>query len=506
MFMANLSSTDPVYDEAMQLYNNVSSVTNDAYMMIYNDMCEPHAQSVSKTTRNIVVDNSLTAELETYKEQVELYERRARFELTEREQKIDEQLRIVITDRNIKEENLKKELHSVKLQLASTINHNKSMVEEVTKALKEQTSALRPTKCMTVYPPSTPANTCPRVLPTRVKERVLKQPRLLSHEVNLHFSKTLKEHFEGIQKALTKEVKEMKEIFKELEAEVDPKHVVDRKHDEIERKNLLIANDNLIADCLFKDVFHVATNLSLMYLSSLKCMMPTPVLKHVVLELGRVNSCSDASRSQPKSNTKKNMILPAKSVNQKKVEEHPKTNKSSLKTTNHINSSISYRRIVTNSNSHSVCKTCNKCLIFVNHDMRVVNYLHFVNASPYAKNVMRKVQQVWKPKQLKQVWKPTCKILTNVGYQWMPMGRSFTLRAQCPLTRLTKSKVVAVKQTESISTSKNMITRKLSHTFQKPLTRYQCNNQPYQAVPGSISTPPENKAIAYAKQLDPNQN
>ncbi|GJT87765.1 hypothetical protein Tco_1069482 [Tanacetum coccineum] len=98
---------------------NASSVPNDAYIMIYNDMYEPHAQSVSKTTRNTVVDNSLTAELATYKEQVKLYERRARFELMEREQKIDEQLRIVITDRNIKEENLKKELHSVKLQLAS---------------------------------------------------------------------------------------------------------------------------------------------------------------------------------------------------------------------------------------------------------------------------------------------------------------------------------------------------------------------------------------------------
>ncbi|GJT23292.1 hypothetical protein Tco_0893229 [Tanacetum coccineum] len=70
--------------------SNVSSITNDAYMMIYNDMCEHHAQSVSKTTRNIVVDNSLTAKLETYKEQVKLYERQARFELTEREQKIDE--------------------------------------------------------------------------------------------------------------------------------------------------------------------------------------------------------------------------------------------------------------------------------------------------------------------------------------------------------------------------------------------------------------------------------
>nr|GEV65955.1 integrase, catalytic region, zinc finger, CCHC-type, peptidase aspartic, catalytic [Tanacetum cinerariifolium] len=83
---------------------NVSSIPNDAYMMIYNDMYEPYAQSVSKTSRNTVVDNSLTAELATYKEQVELYERRVRFELTESEQKIDEQLRIVISDRNFKEE------------------------------------------------------------------------------------------------------------------------------------------------------------------------------------------------------------------------------------------------------------------------------------------------------------------------------------------------------------------------------------------------------------------
>nr|GEV46736.1 integrase, catalytic region, zinc finger, CCHC-type, peptidase aspartic, catalytic [Tanacetum cinerariifolium] len=70
--------------------SNVSSVPNDAYMMIYNDMYEPHDQCVSKTSWNTVVETSLTVELATYKEQVELYERRARFELTKREQKINE--------------------------------------------------------------------------------------------------------------------------------------------------------------------------------------------------------------------------------------------------------------------------------------------------------------------------------------------------------------------------------------------------------------------------------
>nr|GFA77850.1 retrovirus-related Pol polyprotein from transposon TNT 1-94 [Tanacetum cinerariifolium] len=152
MFMANLSSGDPITDEVGPSYDsdilsevqdhdqylddtcayqeehvmhdsyvkdnevpvihsNASSVQNDTFMMIYNDMCEPSALSVSNSSRNAVVKNSLTAELATYREQVEL---------------------MVISDRNFKEETLKRELHSIKLQLTSTTNRNKSMVEEVT--------------------------------------------------------------------------------------------------------------------------------------------------------------------------------------------------------------------------------------------------------------------------------------------------------------------------------------------------------------------------------------
>nr|GEW31804.1 retrovirus-related Pol polyprotein from transposon TNT 1-94 [Tanacetum cinerariifolium] len=195
MFMANLSSVDPVYDEAGPSYDsdilseyvkenvvpgvhsNVSFVPNDAYVMIYNDMYEPHAQSVSKTSRNTIVENSLTAELATYKEQVELYERRARITptgLTEGEWGFE-----------------------------------------------------------------------------KTKECYIKEV--------IPFFKTLTEHFEGIQKALTKEIKQMKDVFEELESEV-AQNIIDRKHDEIKRKNLLIENDNLIAECLSKEVFSIATN------------------------------------------------------------------------------------------------------------------------------------------------------------------------------------------------------------------------------------------------------
>ncbi|GJR44988.1 retrovirus-related pol polyprotein from transposon TNT 1-94 [Tanacetum coccineum] len=160
-----------------------------------------------------------------------------------------------------------------------------------------------------------------------------------------------------------------------------------------------------------------------------------------------VNSCTDASGSQPRSILKKHRIPPAKSDSLKKVEDHLRTIRSSLKTTNRVDSSISSKRTVINSNSHSVCQTCNKCLFSANHDMCVVTYLHSVNASPNVKNDVRhdkqvwkpkQVTQVWKPKHIKQIWKPTGKTLNNVGYQWRPTGRTFTLSDQCPLTRFTK--------------------------------------------------------------------
>ncbi|GJW07379.1 hypothetical protein Tco_1569802 [Tanacetum coccineum] len=87
MFMVNLSSADPVDDEASPSYDsdilfeyvkdnvvpvvqsNVSFVPNDAYMMI---MHEHTAQSFSANEQNKVVNASLTAELATYKEQVKL--------------------------------------------------------------------------------------------------------------------------------------------------------------------------------------------------------------------------------------------------------------------------------------------------------------------------------------------------------------------------------------------------------------------------------------------------
>lgn len=56
------------------------------------------------------------------------------------------------------------------------------------------------------------------------------------------------------------------------------------------------------------------------------------------------------------------------------------------------------------------------------------------------------VKQVWRVQQVKQTWKVTGNLFANVGYQWRPTRRKFTLGEQCPLTRITNSKLVPVRQ------------------------------------------------------------
>nr|GEY58872.1 hypothetical protein [Tanacetum cinerariifolium] len=119
-----------------------------------------------------------------------------------------------------------------------------------------------------------------------------------------------------------------------------------------------------------------------------------------------VNSCPKASGSQPKSNPKPNRISPAKGVNKLPVEDQPRAKKSHVRTTNRVDSSSRLKHTVINSNSDSICQTCNKCLTSFDHDMCMATYLKSDVAPPFIRhnyNVVRKVKQVWKPKQVRQV-------------------------------------------------------------------------------------------------------
>ncbi|GKF44263.1 hypothetical protein Tco_0130815, partial [Tanacetum coccineum] len=113
---------------------------------------------------------------------------------------------------------------------------------------KAETLAPKPISALTVYPPNTPVKLVPRILPTKSiteGERGFEQTKRCYLTEVIPFFKNLKEHFVRVQTALFKEVKEMEEIFDQMNNEVD-KNIVDKQCAEIEKKNLLIENENLI--------------------------------------------------------------------------------------------------------------------------------------------------------------------------------------------------------------------------------------------------------------------
>ncbi|GJS01627.1 integrase, catalytic region, zinc finger, CCHC-type containing protein [Tanacetum coccineum] len=150
----------------------------------------------------------------------------------------------------------------------------------------------------------------------------------------------------------------------------------------------------------------------------------------------RVKSSTNASGSQPRSNTRNNRILRPSSSNKKNkiVEVHHRNVKSSLNNTNRVSvCNENTKHAVLNENYEFMCSTCNECMFSANHDMPVVDYLNDVNMHATAKSKSIK----------KNEWKSTGKVFTNVGHKWLTTERTFTIVGnKCPLIRITSTKIV----------------------------------------------------------------
>ncbi|GKC60079.1 retrovirus-related pol polyprotein from transposon TNT 1-94 [Tanacetum coccineum] len=156
-----------------------------------------------------------------------------------------------------------------------------------------------------------------------------------------------------------------------------------------------------------------------------------------------VKPTTSASGSKPSGNTNNNRISRPPSINQKnKVEEHPMKVKSSLNKMNFVSEPISnahVKHFVRNAKFESICVICNKSLFDANHDMCVIDYVNDVNVRSKSKSKINK---------MRKVWKPTGKVFNEIGYSWKPTGRTFTIVVnKCPLTRITSTKEVPLKET-----------------------------------------------------------
>ncbi|GJX12476.1 retrovirus-related pol polyprotein from transposon TNT 1-94 [Tanacetum coccineum] len=404
--------------------SNVSSVPNDALIMIINDMHEQSTQCVYMNEQTKIVNESLTAKLMRYKELVGAYEKRARFELTEREQKIDEQLRIVITDRfiatvwqskycsgslsvstltaicpirqgkcdeierknlfianeNLIENWLTQEVFYTAIDFVLTVSRFTEMNDAYTVAQKQTSSDVPAFYSVFVIGKLKEqlqgrGNTIRELKETisRMKKKHSDADPILDfkaldsqnkdlnakvnalQDLNERFrTENKKAQIEGKMKCVTMPAEKPKFLAPGMYAiDLEPIPPRNSNNKEVHLDYLTHLKESVGTLCEIVEEARVKQPLdNALEYACLYTKHSQKLLEYAIdtcpKEFSKrgVKCSTEASRSKPRSNTKKNKIPLTKSDNKKKVEDHPRNNKSNLKQTNCVDSSISYKRTV----------------------------------------------------------------------------------------------------------------------------------------------------------------
>ncbi|GJT09856.1 hypothetical protein Tco_0856898 [Tanacetum coccineum] len=115
-----------------------------------------------------------------------------------------------------------------------------------------------------------------------IKERTTQKPDYVSEwcydyakqfveQQLVPFYEHFKKHIQSANETIFREVKEYEQIFDDLDAEYE-RCVLDNKNLTIEKKNLLIKNDCLIAECLEKDICSIVLTFDIVVPPSSNCL------------------------------------------------------------------------------------------------------------------------------------------------------------------------------------------------------------------------------------------
>ncbi|GJT45540.1 hypothetical protein Tco_0954255 [Tanacetum coccineum] len=108
-------------------YTSSSVQHKSMIMFIIEEMSNQVAKCNKVDKENKMINESLIAELERYKEQIKLFEERQQFDLNDKEMYIDGQLKKVITDKNTKVADFENQIHSLKQQLNKIVESHKTL-------------------------------------------------------------------------------------------------------------------------------------------------------------------------------------------------------------------------------------------------------------------------------------------------------------------------------------------------------------------------------------------
>ncbi|GKC14853.1 retrovirus-related pol polyprotein from transposon TNT 1-94 [Tanacetum coccineum] len=225
---------------------------------------------------------------------------------------------------------------------------------------------------------------------------------------------------------LHKEIKHLKKIYKDQFDLIKKTCALSKEH-----------CDSLIAQLNSKSMENAALKGQIQ-----EKVFVTTSLQSELRRLKGIKCSTSTYRSQPTCNKKNDRISQKPSSNNKnKVEAQPrKVNKK-----NRVKEPIcdvNVKHTMLNANSQLIYVKCKQCMFDANHDVCFLDFVNNVNLCSKSKSD--------KKSQHHNIWKPTGKVFTKVVHKWKPIRRLFTIGGNsCPLTRITPTKVVHLKETTS---------------------------------------------------------
>ncbi|GJV15184.1 putative reverse transcriptase domain-containing protein [Tanacetum coccineum] len=405
VLMANLSSYGSyVLSEYLLETQNAavhdinSSVQNDAMILFVFEQLSNQVTNCNKVNKdNLIANESLSAELERYKERVKLLEERQNVDLSTREKLIMDD---IIREKNAQFADFEKEINYLK------------------QTLSEQS----------------------------------KEKELLTKTFNVFKNESKEKEAKNIDKeiALEKKVKELDNIVCKMGQSAQTVHML--------TKPQVFYDNNLKQALGFQNPFYLkkAQQIRLMLYDGSVIAKETNVIsiadseetlmleeesRSKMLLKQRVIRSTKSRRSKSTDNTKNDRIMQISSSTHKKnkVEDHNRIVNSSLNKSNCVvkpsgNANVQHSKL--NTNSELMCVKCNSSMFDARHELCFLEFVFDMNANSKSKSV--------KKAKKKEEWKPTGKVFTKIRYNWRPTGKTFTLvgnaRPKVPKTNGSNSK------------------------------------------------------------------
>ncbi|GJV67088.1 hypothetical protein Tco_1482597 [Tanacetum coccineum] len=495
------SSISPIPYHQYQLNNEVESVPTDvssvvpggiSVITILDDLRSQLAGHIKTNEEQSFANDSLKAELERYKTQVQNLE----------QSKVKKDLEQLVFERNKRNADLEEQLVSLKQQLLQHVESNKSLKTESEK-LKADNNALEESYLEElVWLRNTNKDLHKSALghrnPMYLKSAQLCHPTLYLGDVIIDHVHTPFRVYDSEETL----------VQAELDKEYD-QCVIDKKSLEIENKNLLIQNECLLAESVSKDICSVVLTSDIAVPMSVEprsnCVkehsrnleLEAEILKMKQLLVEKEKRCSFIET--------KYQELELKFQKYKECFENPQVCNNSSSPELNVFFEINKLKDQIQGKDELIRKLKaqigNMKEVSADSNLSTLEFQALETENTQLKeeltacgvknlnSVNAKNPKVKNDAIVKQVWKATGKIFASVGSKWKPTGRKFTLGDTCPLTRITKPEVVPLEKSGSVSTSEPannvIVTPRFS---KKPLTSYKRKDRKLKDI--STGSPP----------------